>query len=338
MGRRAALTCLVVALAGCTNASSTATSPISSSSSPSSSVPPSTKPPASPEPPLNLTVDVPKPGALISAFGSLWVQEKEDGSVWRIDDGKVVAKIPGVIRSKHLGWESFTLDAGLGSVWALGDGSVARIDPDTNKTVSRIEVPNYAYGLAVGAGGVWVACCAGGPPGSGIWPRLIRIDPTTETASLFAKQLTSPSSFAVGNGFVWWGNFSEAGSMQRIDAQTGAQVRIEAGNMRFIVPTPKWIWLLSGGSVQRVAAGSSGPAKDAGRKAPTSIGIVHVGGTVWINAGDAIAFDADTGKVGVRISLHRQSYQATGGIAKLGSRIWVADPAREQIVGAPLDT
>ena len=286
MVRLAALLCLALALAGCSAASSTTppAATVSASAVPPTSVPPSSEPPSSPEPSANLTIDVPKPGAVVAAFGSIWVQSRQDGTVWRIDrQGKIIAKIPHVIRSDKLGWESFTLGAGSGSVWTLGDGIVARIDPDMNKVISKIGVPDYAFGLAVGEGAVWVACCAGGPPGSGIWPRLIRIDPQSETALVFAKTLTSPSSFAVGRGYVWWGNFSEAGAMQRIDPVTGAQVRIEADNMRFIVPTPRWIWLLASGSTQRVAAGSVAPAKDAGRKGPTAIGATYADGMVWIN-------------------------------------------------------
>jgi len=103
------------------------------------------------------------------------------------------------------------------------------------------------------------------------------------------------------------------------------------------VPTPKWIWLISGGTAQRVAADSGGPAADAGRKGRISIGAVYADGTVWVNAGDVVGFDADTGKIRVTIPLDRQRYQATGGIAKLGSRIWVADPAGGQIVGSSLE-
>jgi hypothetical protein len=286
---------------------------------------------------MKQTVTVPKPGAVIAAFGSVWVQDREDGAVWRINRyGHVIAKIPNVIRSKRLGWESQTLGAGFGSVWALGDGSVARIDPQTDEPTTTIAVPDYAYALGVGAGGVWVACCAGGPPGSGVWPRLLRIDPTTERVGVFARMGTSPSAFAVGNGSVWWGDFSEAGGVERIDASNGERVRIEASNMQFIVPTPRWIWLLENGLAQRLAAGSDAPAIDSGRKAPISIGAAYADGVVWINAGGAIGFDAKTGKVAVHLDLHPQPYQAIGGIAKLGSWIWAADSTGGRIVGVSL--
>jgi hypothetical protein len=125
--------------------------------------------------------------------------------------------------------------------------------------------------------------------------------------------------------------------MQRIDPETGADVRIEAANMRFIVPTPNWTWLISSdGSTQRVSATSVAPARDTGRKAPVAIGAAYSNGVVWINAGDAIGFDANSGKVRTRIELGRARYQASGGIAVLGGRVWVAEPSRDRVVGAPI--
>jgi hypothetical protein len=291
------------------------------------------------EPSPDIVVDVPEPGAVIAAFGSLWVQDRANGSVWRLDrHGDVVAKIPRAIRPMEpLGWESFTLAAGFGSVWTLADGEVVRIDPRTDRWDARITVPDYSYGLAVGEGAVWVACCAGGPAGAGVWPRLIRIDPETAIASVRSKQLTSPSSFAAGEGSIWWGNYSEAGAMQRIDPATGDDVRIEAANMRFIVPTPRWIWLISAtGTTQRVGVGSVGPARDTGRKGSVAIGTTFADGIVWINAGDAVGFDADTGEISHRIELGRARWRSTGGIAVLGDRVWLADPARDRVVGAPI--
>jgi hypothetical protein len=253
--------------------------------------------------------------------------------VWRLDpSGTVVARIPHAVRAiEHFGTDTFVLGAGFGSIWGLTDGAVVRIDPETNERVATIAVPEHAFGLAVGPEGVWVSCCSNG------LPSLIQIDPDTNTARVVEEMQISPSSLAVGNGYVWWGNFSEGGAMQRIDPATGHQVRIEAANMRFIVPTPKWTWLIAAdGATQRVAATSVAAADDAGRKAPVAIGAVYSHGAVWINAGDAIRFDADTGQIGTRIRLAKARYQASGGIAVLGKRVWVAQPAHDRVIGAPI--
>jgi hypothetical protein len=335
MVRRLGLVALTVGLAACGatgSVSSSPASPTSPSPSPTSS---SSEPPPMPtgQPPKNVVVDVPTPGAVLAAFGSVWVQERQDGSVWRLDrNGRVLAKIPHAVRAvQHLGSDVFTLGAGFGSVWALADGHVVRIDPDTNARIAEIAVPDHAFGLAVGPEGVWVSCCAGGLPSLGT------IDPSSNAAHAVRDMPISPSSFAVGEGFVWWGDFSEAGAMQRFDPATGANVRIEATNMRFIVPTPRWTWLITAaGTTQRVASGSVRPAQDAGRKAPVAIGATYAHGVVWINAGDAVGFDATTGRTKYRVKLGRVRYQAAGGIAVFGGRVWVADPAADTVVGAPI--
>jgi hypothetical protein len=57
---------------------------------------------------------------------------------------------------------------------------------------------------------------------------------------------------------------------------------------------------------------------------------------VWINAGDAVGLDATTGRTKYRVKLGRVRYQAAGGISVFGGRVWVADPAADTVVGAPI--
>jgi hypothetical protein len=335
MVRRMALVVLASGLVACGGTGTSSSAPTSAppSTAATATRSPSSEPTPTEEPSPNVVASVPTPGAVLSAFDSIWVQERQEGSIWRLDRrGRVLEKIPHAVRAiEHFGVDTFTLAAGYGSVWGLTDGAVVRIDPDTDRTVARIPVPAHAFAIAVGREGVWVSCCSNG------LPNLIRIDPDTNDAHVVREMQVSPSSFAVGNGFVWWGDFSEAGAMQRFDPATGQEVRIEAANMRFIVPTPRWTWLIAAdGSTQRVAAASVQPATDAGRKAPLAIGATEAGGTVWINAGDVIGFDASTGKIEHRIALGTVRYQASGGIAVLGERVWVAQPARDQVIGVPI--
>ena len=69
------------------------------------------------------------------------------------------------------------------------------------------------------------------------------------------------------------------------------------------------------------------------RKAGASLGVTYSHGTVWINDGNLVGFDADTGRVTARyhISGH-QSWQAVAGIAILGSDAWLVDPGGGRIV------
>src|SRR4051812_42413274 len=71
-----------------------------------------------------------EPRAVAVDENSVWVANRADGSVLRIDPGtnKVLASIPA-------GREPYGIAVGAGSVWVAnrGDGTVVRIDPGTNK-------------------------------------------------------------------------------------------------------------------------------------------------------------------------------------------------------------
>lgn len=111
------------------------------------------------------------------------------------------------------------LAAGFGSVWVADhrEGTVSRIDPDTNEVVERIQLGSFPADLAAGEGGVWVPVLEGF--------RLSRVDPRTnrETAS-FPGVYTAA---ATGAGSVWalhyegggrdWGGDWRGHTVVRID-------------------------------------------------------------------------------------------------------------------------
>jgi hypothetical protein len=139
---------------------------------------------------------------MIAAFGSLWVQSREDGSIWRINQrGGVSARIPEASSSDADGRfysGSGGLDSGFGSVWSLTDDAVVRIDPGSDRVVGKVPI-DLPFALAVGEGAVWVVCCRS-------QVKLLKIDPSTMHADLFANLGTSLSALGVGNGYVWWGD------------------------------------------------------------------------------------------------------------------------------------
>jgi hypothetical protein len=338
--RRARMIAVLV-LAACSPAQTAAPSTaVTTSASPSATTRSPTESPAPPEP-SRLAVDVPRPGALVAGFGAVWVQSRKDGSVWRIDQhGNVVAMIRGVARTGSLGKLPLSLGVGFGSIWTLANDKVVRIDPKTNQPAASIEVPPNAYALAVSPEGVWVSCCAAYPAGAGGWPRLYSIDPSTNAVRLVTKEATSPSAFAVGEGSVWWGNFSEAASVSRFDLSTSKKTYIQTSvRTQFVVPTPNWVWLIDHGTVERLRPDGTGGASfgKAGKKAPQSLGVTYGRGTIWINAGNVVGFDADTGKVTARIqAAGPQDYWVNSGIALLGSHIWLVDAAKGQVLRVDL--
>jgi hypothetical protein len=207
-----------------------------------------------------------------------------------------------------------------------------RIDPASDRIVAHLPI-KFPHALAVGDGAVWVVCCHGAIT-------LLRIDPATMHPDVFAHLGTSVGGLAVANGSLWLMKFSEAGGMLKIDPSSGAMVDVQAGyNDRFILTTPRWLWLINSGSAQRIDP-SDGSRVDARSKrvAKQSIGASYSHGTVWINSGTAVGIDAESGKVTYQLpAFNDLKWWWTGGIAQLGSRVWLADPGRDRIIGVPLD-
>jgi serine/threonine protein kinase len=86
---------------------------------------------------------------------------------------------------------------GAGSVWvAKPNGTVLRIDADTDESTATLDVGVEAAGLAFGDGAVWFTSQF---PSNAV----IRIDPRSETVDLSIHLPGEPSGLAVGQGRVW---------------------------------------------------------------------------------------------------------------------------------------
>jgi len=273
---------------------------------------------------------------MASAFDSIWVQSRSDGSIWRIGrTGQVEAQIPDasiVRQDTRFGAPSVGLGAGFGFVWSLTDRALVRIDPTSNHVTGRLPVRS-PFALAVGEGAVWVICCQGQVD-------LLRIDPSTMRTEHFAQLGTSVKALGVGDGYLWLVEFSEGGGIYRVDPVTAKIDDLRIGyNERFIIPTPRWIWLVDSGSAQRIDP-SNGALVDprAKKKAAQSIGVAYSDGTVWLNAGTVVGFDGTTGKINARIrGFTGGKWWWAGGIAQLGRRVWVADPGGDRLLSLRLD-
>ena len=102
---------------------------------------------------------------------------------------------------------------GAGSVWVSDDidGTLRRIDPESNEVVATIAVGQSASGVAVGAGGVWVPVP--------LEDRVKRIDPATEAVADTVPVEGGPAAIAVGAGAVWVTS-RRNGTVTRIDPGT----------------------------------------------------------------------------------------------------------------------
>jgi len=92
-----------------------------------------------------------RPLAVAFGAGAVWVANEADDRVTRIDPASNAAT-----ETIPVGDGPNAIAFGAGAVWvANGDGSVSRIDPETNRVVN-IEVGSRPSAIAVGNGAVWV--------------------------------------------------------------------------------------------------------------------------------------------------------------------------------------
>jgi DNA-binding beta-propeller fold protein YncE len=159
-----------------------------------------------------------QPTGMAVGGGSLWVVNREGGTVSRIDlasslaSSRVVATVP-------VGNAADAVAVGRDAVWVGGwsrqDGdTVLRIDPMTNRVTGSLRVAQ-PQGVALGFGSVWVPSERAG--------EVLRIDPRTDPRTVAGagriKVDGAPVLLAVGPDAVWVGTGNQ--TIQRIDPGTG---------------------------------------------------------------------------------------------------------------------
>lgn len=151
-------------------------------------------------------------GGLAVGAGAVWATDLNLGEVLRIDPAtnRIVARIALPLAP----FRPFAIGAGASDVWVTVPtnvrGAVVRIDPETNKAGSPIEVGYGPDAVSAAAGAVWVTNTnvAGGS--------LMRIDP--KTGRVVAKLLAgrNPGAVAAAEGAIWTA-FEAGASIARID-------------------------------------------------------------------------------------------------------------------------
>lgn len=157
---------------------------------------------------------------LAAGFGSVWVPNCGDSTVTRValKDGKVQATFPLTIADSEGG-----VAVGAGSFWMLTDtrGTLARVDPDTNKVVAEIYVPPGSFAVAFGEGALWVT--------STERSLVTRVNQYTNAIEATIPVGPKPRFLTVGEGGVWTLNQGD-GSVSRIDPKTNkVTATIEVG-------------------------------------------------------------------------------------------------------------
>jgi len=175
-----------------------------------------------------LSAAIPTPcGAMAVGFGSLWVANCADKSIYRIDrmTGNLVGIIPTGLADKY---GELSLAIGAGSVWVLSDstGILTRIDPVKNVVQAKIKVLPFSYCAAFGYDAVWItntgdvknSFSTGMVEGKG-QGSVQRINPETNEVIATIPAGIAPRFLAVGEKGVWALNQAD-GTVSRIDPFT----------------------------------------------------------------------------------------------------------------------
>ena len=182
--------------------------------------------------------------------------------------------------------------------------NVTRIDPTGLQTSTAVNGPS---GIAVGAGGVWVADSQD--------DAVVRIDPTTQSVTRTIAVGRTPAGIAIGAGSIWVADSGD-GTVTRIDPRTNRVLaRIPVGG------SPQAITIANGRAWVTVDAQAIGAAN-----------LTSGGGTLRMDApfvdsmDPALAYDTPVGAAALRDM--RKAAQQPGHARYRGGARLTAEVAR----------
>ena len=118
------------------------------------------------------------------------------------------------IATVRVGRQPYAVAFAAGSVWVTNsdDGTVARIDPSTNKVVARIRVARNPYGIAARSRSLWVASLGAGTISS--------LEASSGRVVKTIRVGGDPVGVALTSGGIWFSQNSE-GAVTRLSNQNG---------------------------------------------------------------------------------------------------------------------
>jgi streptogramin lyase len=209
-------------------------------------------------------------------------------AVWVANDGsgtlaRIDPKTNRVTRRLKLRPGLFSVTHGFGALWAVNykTGMLARVDPRSG-CVRSVRVGGVPFDVEAAFGRVWVTAWEAG--------KLVEVDPRSLRVVRRIAIGPRPTGLHVAGGGLWVGFGRSATEIARLDPTTGQVERIEVG-----VRAPSWF-----------VAGARG---------------------LWIQAADNVLVHIENGQMADRLTLGRTLAQ--GALAPDGT-LWIPD--KEQSV------
>ena len=211
--------------------------------------------------------------------------------------------------------------AGFGSVWVAnyGSGTLARVDPRTNRVTARIRVGRGACAVALAGGMLWVTNDRTG--------EILRVDPRTRSVRRIAVG-GAPFGLVAAAGHVWATTWSK-GTVVEIDPVSARVVRtIEVGGypagLAFAAGA-LWVgFSRDATAIARVDPASAAVERiDVGARTPATFAR-GTGDTLWVDVADSDLVRVDARARRVVARLHVGHTLAQGTRAADGT-LWIPD-------------
>lgn len=257
------------------------------------------------------------PYNVAEGFGSVWITVS--GGLVRLNPatGSIVAHI-------DVGGRPWGVATGGGAVWIANetDGTISRIDPNTNALVWRARLDQdplpstNPVGVAYGGGSVWAA-----DNGS---DKAWRLDPTTGAILGVTHVGDSHEFVGFGEGRIWIA--SENGTVGRLDPVSGnVDKLIQAGNdADFLGFSPGSVWVTNYRTDLLYRLDPSGAVTARYPIGTGAQGVAFDGASLWVamyDRGQVVRVDSSTGKVQRRVRIGVKPR----GLAVAGGSVWVAN-------------
>ena len=224
------------------------------------------------------------------------------GAVWVANDGSgTLARIDPatnrVTRRVRLQPGLFSVTHGFGALWVVNykTGALSRVDPHSGR-VRTVRVGGAPFDVAAAFGRVWVTACEAG--------RLVEVDPRSLRVVRRIAIGPRPTGLHVASGALWVGFGRSATEIVRLDPKMRRIQRVPVG-----VRAPSWF-----------VSGAPG---------------------LWIQAGDDVLVHVEGGKVVDRLSFGRtlaQGALASDGTMSIPDKeqsvVYRVDPATARVLGS----
>jgi ABC-type oligopeptide transport system substrate-binding subunit/class 3 adenylate cyclase/streptogramin lyase/tRNA A-37 threonylcarbamoyl transferase component Bud32 len=188
-------------------------------------------------------------GGMAIGFGAVWVVDGKEPALLRVDPRYLTTqRIPLPAKKADIDFTAPTeVTTGDGSVWVAEANAVFRINPDTQRVVKTISVPQADL-LAYGDGALWV--------GQSNASSISKIDPKTNQVVQPVKLRDFVGDVEVGGGFVWVGLVPDD-AVWKIDENGTIVKTIGVGHgASGMTYRDGALWVGSNGTLQRIDADS----------------------------------------------------------------------------------